>query len=104
MATVNKINPTWVSEVEDTAWGTLPTANDSSIDTALTSWRAFESLLQKSVTSGKCFTNTIASTYSLVYTANAYAGAVLAPNGDIHFVPWSATVGQKIINNSGKNC
>ena len=37
------------------------------------------------------------STYSLVYTvAAAYAGGVLAPNGDIHFVPLSATVGQKI--------
>ena len=37
------------------------------------------------------------STYSLVYTvANAYAGGVLAPNGDIHFVPYSANRGQKI--------
>jgi len=26
----------------------------------------------------------------------AYIGGVLAPNGDIHFVPYSATVGQKI--------
>ena len=98
MATVNKINPTWVSEVKDTAWGILPTANDSSIDTALTSWRAFESLLQKSVTSGKCFTNPIASTYSLVYTGlgGAYFGAVLSPNGDIHLIPGSTAPGQKI--------
>jgi hypothetical protein len=33
----------------------------------------------------------------LVYTtAGAYAGGVLAPNGDIHFVPFSTRVGQKI--------
>lgn len=38
-----------------------------------------------------------ASTYSLGYTtANAYFGGVLAPNGDIHFVPYNAVVGQKI--------
>ena len=37
------------------------------------------------------------SIYSLVYTADAaYVGGVLAPNGDIHFVPFYATVGQKI--------
>ena len=37
------------------------------------------------------------STYSLVYTVEAaYQGGVLAPNGDIHFVPFCATVGQKI--------
>jgi hypothetical protein len=37
------------------------------------------------------------STYSLVSTViKAYAGGVLAPNGDIHFVPYSITRGQKI--------
>jgi hypothetical protein len=37
------------------------------------------------------------STYSLVYTTtNAYQGGVLAPNGDIHFVPHDAAVSQKI--------
>ena len=37
------------------------------------------------------------STYSLVYTAAvAYTGGVLAPNGDSHFVPRRAAVGQKI--------
>ena len=41
--------------------------------------------------------NQVGSTYSLVYTAvAAYYGGVLAPNGDIHFVPLNATVGQKI--------
>jgi len=38
------------------------------------------------------------STYSLLYTTNlgAYNGGVLAPNGDIHFVPHNALIGQKI--------
>jgi hypothetical protein len=32
-----------------------------------------------------------------VYTASlAYSGGVLAPNGDIHFVPYEANRGQKI--------
>jgi len=39
----------------------------------------------------------VVSTYSLVYTAAAaYTGGVLAPNGDIHFIPTSAIRGQKI--------
>jgi hypothetical protein len=45
----------------------------------------------------------VVSTYSLVYTrasGGAYSGGVLAPNGDIHFVPNLAEVGQKI-NSSG---
>lgn len=38
-----------------------------------------------------------ATTYSLSYTtANAYAGGVLDHSGAIHFVPYNATVGQKI--------
>ena len=37
------------------------------------------------------------STYSLVYTTtDAYTGGVLAPNGDIHFIPFVANRGQKI--------
>jgi hypothetical protein len=45
----------------------------------------------------------VVSTYSLNYTiANAYAGSVLAPNGDIHFIPFFATVGQKISTQSSQ--
>ena len=37
------------------------------------------------------------STYSLVTTdIGAYSGGVLAPNGDIHFVPYNNVRGQKI--------
>ena len=32
----------------------------------------------------------------MVNTAGTYGGGVLAPNGDIHFVPPAATMGQKI--------
>jgi hypothetical protein len=39
----------------------------------------------------------VVSTYSLIYTlADAYTGGVLAPNGDIHFVPLNAVRGQKV--------
>jgi hypothetical protein len=54
-------------------------------------------LLNDSVNEGQTFSTTIASTYSLVYTATyACIGGVLAPNGDIHFIPCSGSVGQKI--------
>jgi hypothetical protein len=38
------------------------------------------------------------STYSLVYTTStgAYSGGVLAPSGDIHFINYSGTIGQKV--------
>jgi len=79
--------------------GTTPTADDSSIGTDLVAWNNFEKNLLKSVNSGVTFnnngTNGIVSTYSLVYTvANMYAGGVLAPDGDIYFVPFSAARGQ----------
>jgi hypothetical protein len=45
----------------------------------------------------------VVSTYSLVYTAGpgAAIGGVLAPNGDIHFIP-AYTLGQKISTNPGQ--
>ena len=57
----------------------------------------FLALLQKNASLGTTFSQGIVSTYSLVYTTgSAYKGGVLSPNGDIHFVPYYATVGQKI--------
>jgi hypothetical protein len=46
----------------------------------------------------------VVSTYSLVYTTStgAYWGGVLAPNGDIHFVPSRAYVGQKVKSNGDR--
>ena len=80
--------------------GAVPTFDDSSLGTA--SWKEFQTLLYRSVNSGVVFSAGVVSTYSLAYTvANAYVGGVLAPNGDIHFVPLNATVGQKIYVPSG---
>ena len=79
----------------------LPSGDNSSIDAALVSWYKLQNLLNLSISSGTSFSTPIVSTYSLVYTvANAYRGGVLSPNGDIHFVPYYAAVGQKI-NSSG---
>jgi hypothetical protein len=39
----------------------------------------------------------VVSTYSLVYSGGSYIGGVLAPNGDIHFIPYDfVNRGQKI--------
>ena len=97
MPDINIISPKWAENVQEAANGFLPAGNNSSIDSFLSAWRDFKSLLNKSVTAGSIFSNPIVSTYSLVYTASsAYSGGVLAPNGDIHFVPSSANRGQKI--------
>ena len=98
MANTWIISPTWTQSVLETAHGKLPYNDDSSIaDDDRSEWRGFNDIIAKSVTAGKTFSTNIISTYSLVYTAaNAYVGGVLAPNGDIHFVPYSANRGQKI--------
>jgi hypothetical protein len=63
----------------------------------LNNFSRFQVLLNKSVNAGRFTTKDIVSTYSLVYaTTNAYAGGVVDPNGDIHFVPWSNPFGQKV--------
>jgi hypothetical protein len=62
-----------------------------------TAWAKLQPMIQRYVNAGSWSNRTTLSTYSLLYTAaTAYAGGVLAPNGDIHFVPLSATMGQKI--------
>jgi hypothetical protein len=77
--------------------GELPVCDDSSIDDTLDAWNAFKPLLDSHVNAGTIFEYPVVSTYSLAYTvASAYFGGVLSPNGDIHFVPLNATVGQKI--------
>ena len=82
--------------------GGVPSADNSSIGTDLSGWSAFQASLMNGVngdvTFGNNSTNGVVSTFSLVYTnaSGAYAGGVLAPNGDIHFVPQVANRGQKI--------
>jgi hypothetical protein len=75
--------------------GAITKCDDSS--ESATTFARLQTLLNKSINSGSLFSNPIVSTYSLVHTkSNAYLGGVLAPNGDIHFVPANANVGQKI--------
>jgi hypothetical protein len=81
--------------------GSNATADNSSIGTDGVAFENFQKKLNKSVQGGSAFNNNgvggIVSTYSLVYTVqNAYGGGVLAPNGDIHFVPNGADRGQQI--------
>ena len=57
----------------------------------------FLKMLDEGVQAGQLFIDPYVSTYSLPYTAGiAYYGGVLASNGDIHFVPYSAIRGQKV--------
>jgi len=81
--------------------GTVPTADNSSVDTSQTAWYNLKKYLDAGVVNGVPFANGnisgVVSTYSLVYTISAaYAGGVLAPNGEINFVPYNAARGQKI--------
>lgn len=86
----------------DGSWGTgdgvLPCCDDSSIDAAGVAWGKMATMLNESASSGQVFSKGIVSTYSLVYTMSngAFAGGVLARNGDIHFIPAASTIGQKI--------
>lgn len=65
-------------------------------------WQDFKTIVSKSSTAGSVFdTNQAAfTTVSLVYSASGmYTGGVLDANGDVHFIPWKAAVGQKISRN-----
>jgi sugar lactone lactonase YvrE len=79
----------------------VPFCDDNEIGTDLSGWTAFQAALNNGVTGGTTFgnnnTNGVVSTFNLIYTvADAYRGGVLAPNGDIHFVPHDAIRGQKV--------
>jgi len=90
------ISPSWQNDVTEAAAGTLPTGDNSSMGSNTVP--GMQRLLQRNANAGQTFQNGIVSTYSLVYTyfVGIYAGGVLAPNGDIHFVPLGANRGQKI--------
>jgi hypothetical protein len=76
-------------------FGKLPNCDDNSVGPDLTGFNGFARILNNSVNAGVTFSKTIVSTYSLI-VSGGYIGGVLAPNGDIHFVPFTATVGQKV--------
>jgi hypothetical protein len=85
----------------DATEGTVPTADNSSVGTDLVAWTNLKKQLDSGVINGVPYSNNnisgMVSTYALVNTiADRYQGGVLAPNGDIHFVPYGAAVGQKI--------
>jgi energy-converting hydrogenase Eha subunit H len=64
-----------------------------------TSFEQFKALLTRSNTAGSYSTNPISTSFALVYTTStAYFGGVLDINGDIHYMPFNAAVGQKISN------
>jgi hypothetical protein len=90
-------SPKFVSEVQNLVNGTVPSSDNSSIDTGLVAWNKLKTILDESTTGSAVFTNAVVSTYSLVYTtSSAYVGGVLSPNGDINFIPNNANRGQKI--------
>lgn len=77
------------------------TAPASSISSDLVVWKNFKKELDSGVVKGTPLSNSgaggIVSTFSLAYTTpNAYLGGILESDGDVHFVPFSAAVGQKI--------
>lgn len=65
-------------------------------------WEGYSDIVRHNYTGGTIFKNPIISTYSYFGSANAdnnnakYVGGVLSLNGDLHFVPYKANVGQKI--------
>jgi hypothetical protein len=78
--------------------GVLPSGDNSSIDVGGIAWNKFEILLRASVKGGSTFSKGVVSTYPLSSPVGSlsWQGGVLAPNGDIHFVPSGAIEGQKI--------
>lgn len=73
----------------------LITCDNNSL--SLKNFDNFKCLMNESINNGQLFSNDIITTYALAYTTpNAYYGGVLSFNGDIHFIPNNATVGQKI--------
>jgi hypothetical protein len=93
-ATISKSNGN--VSFDNLPYGTLPVCDDGSIANDFVAWNQYLPLLKAHVSAGRLSTKTVLSTFSLAYTAGAYNGGVLSPNGDIHFVPTGAAVGQKI--------
>ena len=80
---------------ENVGSGKLPCGDDSSI--GLNTWPQFKALMDRSVDAGKLSNYDVVSTYSIINPFYySYCGGVLSANGDIHFVPYYAFVGQKI--------
>ena len=99
MPNLYTLGPDAVTDVLQSHYGSLPANNDSTIGATPNNYTStkFFNMLGYYTAGGNLFSNGIISTFSLVHTVFiSYNGGVLAANGDIHFVPQSATRGQKI--------
>ena len=66
MANTWIIAPNWMDDVSFASNGTLPTADDNSIDSSGFAFNKFSQLLYKSANAGTTFSNPIVSTYALL--------------------------------------
>jgi len=90
-----------VSFLADNTIGSAPRVDETNISSDLTEWYNLKKQMDRGVVNSNPYDNNgtggVVSTYSLVYTTtNSYAGGVLQPNGDVHFVPYAAVRGQKV--------
>ena len=77
--------------------GTGNVLNMTNSSVNLNSFKQMQIMIHKSIEAGRLFNTELVSTYSLIHTGSlCYIGGILAPNGDIHFIPYNAPVGQKI--------
>ena len=76
------------------------TNNGVSTGMGTASFREFQRVLNTSINRGRFSSQIICSTYPLALV-ESYAGGVLASNGDIHFVPYSSSRGQKVNTSTG---
>lgn len=85
---------TYVNELR-AGTGFLPTSDDNMINES--TFTSFQTIMKNSIRSGSFSVDPIVSTYSLVYTTTySYYGGVLNQNGDIIFISYTSTIGQKI--------
>jgi streptogramin lyase len=85
----------------DATEGTVPQGDTSQVGTDLVAWTNLKKELDRTVINGVPYNNNntagVVSTYSLVNTiSNAYRSGVLSSSAEIHFIPFNATVGQKL--------
>ena len=79
---------------QDAGTGNIICWDDSSLNS--NSWKEMQILINKSVQAGSLFSKDAVSTYALLGTASTAAcGGVLAPNGDIYFIP-TGRIGTKM--------
>lgn len=88
-------------EVQESVNWTIPTFNGSG--SFIDKWNNFKPLLEEAKRAGKAIknTDTLITTFPLFHPYRGgypyhYRGGVLTPNGDLHFVPFSSFVGEKI--------